>query len=195
MPVMDGFETTKAIRQGDPKKSKVPIIALTANATQKDFENCISAGMNDCITKPFTQEDLFQALTKYLGKKLTIKQRASVKTDKTIDTPVIDLSYLKKVSNNNTEFIQEIIASFLESMPKTVEDIKVQLDQKNWEQLSRVVHKIKPTITLMGIHQIKDKIVLLEQESKNGQNENTIQTLAEEVSQFLSRAIKSLRES
>lgn len=194
MPVMDGFETTKAIRQGDPKKSKVPIIALTANATQKDFENCITAGMNDCITKPFTQEDLFQALTKYLGRKLTVKQRAVAESSKTKDLPVIDLSYLKKVSNNNGQFIQEIVASFLESMPNTVEDIKTQLAQKNWEQLSRVVHKIKPTITLMGIHHLKDKIVLLEQESKNGQNENTIQELAEEVSLFLSRAIKSLRE-
>jgi PAS domain S-box-containing protein len=194
MPVMDGFETTKAIRQGDPKKSKVPIIALTANATQKDFENCITAGMNDCITKPFTQEDLFQALTKYLGRKLTAKQRAVAELSKTNDLPVIDLSYLKKVSNNNGQFILEIIASFLESMPNTVEDIKTQLAQKNWEQLSRVVHKIKPTITLMGIHHLKDKIVLLEQESKNGQNENTIQELAEEVSLFLSRAIKSLRE-
>lgn len=195
MPVMDGFETTKAIRQGDPKKSKVPIIALTANATQKDFENCLTAGMNDCITKPFTQEDLFQVLTKYLGRKLTVKQRLVAESSKTKDLPVIDLSYLKKVSNNNGQFIQEIVASFLESMPTTVEDIKIQLAQKNWEQLSRVVHKIKPTITLMGIHHLKDKIVLLEQESKNGQNEIIIQELAEEVSLFLSRAIKSLREA
>ncbi len=195
MPVMDGFETTKAIRQGDPKKNKVPIIALTANATQKDFENCLTAGMNDCITKPFTQEDLFQVLTKYLGRKLTVKQRLVAESSKTKDLPVIDLSYLKKVSNNNGQFIQEIVASFLESMPTTVEDIKIQLAQKNWEQLSRVVHKIKPTITLMGIHHLKDKIVLLEQESKNGQNEIIIQELAEEVSLFLSRAIKSLREA
>lgn len=195
MPVMDGFETTKAIRQGDPKKNKVPIIALTANATQKDFENCLTAGMNDCITKPFTQEDLFQVLTKYLGRKLTVKQRLVAESSKTKDLPVIDLSYLKKVSNNNGQFIQEIVASFLESMPTTVEDIKIQLAQKNWEQLSRVVHKIKPTITLMGIHHLKDKIVLLEQESKNGQNEIIIQELAEEVSLFLSRAIKALREA
>jgi PAS domain S-box-containing protein len=195
MPVMDGFETTKAIRQGDPKKSKVPIIALTANATQKDFENCMVAGMNDCITKPFTQEDLFQALTKYLGRKLTVKQRALTKDTKTNDTTVVDLSYLKKVSNNNGQFIQEIVSSFLESMPGTVVDIKEHLAQKNWEKLATVVHKIKPTITLMGIHHLKDKIVHLEQESKNGQNEAIIQELAEEVSQFLSRAIKTLQES
>jgi len=195
MPVMDGFETTKAIRQGDPKKSKVPIIALTANATQKDFENCMIAGMNDCITKPFTQEDLFQVLTKYLGRKLTVKQRNVGKDSQANNTTVVDLSYLKKVSNNNGQFIKEIVASFLESMPHTIEEIEEQLAQKNWEQLARVVHKIKPTITLIGIHHLKDKIVQLEQESKNGQDEVTIRELALEVNQFLSRAIKTLKES
>jgi PAS domain S-box-containing protein len=195
MPVMDGFETTKAIRQGDPKKSKVPIIALTANATQKDFENCMVAGMNDCITKPFTQEDLFQVLTKYLGRKLTVKQRNLGKDSQANNTTVVDLSYLKKVSNNNGQFIKEIVSSFLESMPHTIEEIKDQLAQKNWEQLARVVHKIKPTITLIGIHHLKDKIVQLEQESKNGQDEITIRELALEVNQYLSRAIKTLKES
>ena len=168
----------------------MPIIALTANATQKDFENCMVAGMNDCITKPFTQEDLFQVLTKYLGRKLTIKNRALTKSSKTNDTTVVDLSYLKKVSNNNGQFIKEIVTSFLESMPHSVEDINEQLATRNWGKLA---HKIKPTITLMGIHHLKDKIVQLEQESKNGQNEAIIQGLAEEVSQFLSRAIKTLK--
>jgi len=193
MPVMDGFETTKAIRQGDPKYNKVPIIALTANATQKDFENCISAGMNDCITKPFTQEDLFQALTKYLGKKLTVKKKSAPDGTPTTEISTVDLSYLRKVSNNNEQFIKEIVSAFLESMPATVSDIKTQLVKKDWDQLSRVVHKIKPTITLMGIHHLKDKIILLEKETKNGQNEDTIRELAGEVNKFLTSAIDSLR--
>jgi predicted component of viral defense system (DUF524 family) len=46
----------------------------------------------------------------------------------------------------------------------------------------------------MGIHHLKDKIVLLEQESKNGENEHTIKELAEEVSLSLSQAINSLKE-
>jgi len=193
MPVMDGFETTKAIRQGDPKHSKVPIIALTANATQKDFENCIAAGMNDCITKPFTQEDLFQALTKYLGKKLTVKKKSVAEASLNNEVAVVDLSYLRKVSNNNEQFIKEIVSAFLESMPTTVSDIEAQLVKKDWDQLARVVHKIKPTITLMGIHHLKDKIILLEREARNGQDEHTIQALASEVSKFLTHAIESLR--
>jgi PAS domain S-box-containing protein len=194
MPVMDGFETTKAIRQGDSKKSRIPIIALTANATQKDFEKCIAAGMNDCITKPFTQDDLFKSLTKNLGKKLIVKKnQTQEETRKKDEIPAIDLTYLKKVSNNNEEFIKEIISTFLETMPKTIEDIKANLADKNWIQVGKVAHKIKPTITLMGIHHLKDKILQLELETKDGCNEQLITNLAEEVNLYLNRAIDSLQ--
>lgn len=190
MPVMDGFETTKAIRKGDPGKSEVPIIALTANATQRDFEKCIAAGMNDCISKPFTQEDLLQILTKYLGTKLKkkVKPQESRQNDREFD-----LSYLIKVSDNNQEFIREIITTFLDSMPKTIEDIQIQLQRKNWTHLGKVIHKIKPSITLMGIHQLKDKIALLEHETRTNQDEQTIQGLATDVSQSLSKVIQSLQ--
>ena len=191
MPVMDGFETTKAIRQGDPKKKSVPIIALTANATQKDFEKCIAAGMNDCITKPFTQDDLLKTLTKYLGKKLPIKKKHSDNEGKTANAS-IDLTYLKKVSNNNQEFIQEIVNTFLETMPKAIEDIDTLTQEKNWIQLGKVIHKIKPTITLMGIHHLKDKVMDLELQTKDGTNEDSLISLAKEISLHLNRAIDTL---
>lgn len=193
MPVMDGFETTKAIRNGDPKKSKIPIIALTANATQKDFEKCIAMGMNDCITKPFTQDDLFKTLTKYLGKRLTNRQKSiSDQPFEATNTSAIDLTYLKKVSNNNQEFIQEIINTFLETVPKTIEDINMLVEEKNWVQLGKVIHKIKPTITLMGMHQLKVKLPQLELETKDTSNESLITSLSKEVNFHLSRAIDYL---
>lgn len=191
MPVMDGFETTKAIRKGDPLKNNVPIIALTANATQKDFEKCIAAGMNDCITKPFTQDDLLKTLTKYLGKKLTIKKKITPQEVKPVDAP-IDLAYLKKVSNNNQEFIQEIVNTFLGTIPTTISDINLLVQEKNWVQLGKVIHKIKPTVTLMGIHHIKDKIQQLEHETKDGYNEELMTNLSKEVSHHLTRAVDSL---
>ncbi len=191
MPVMDGFETTKAIRKGDPLKNNVPIIALTANATQKDFEKCIAAGMNDCITKPFTQDDLLKTLTKYLGKKLSIKKKPAAEEVKSVDAPV-DLAYLKKVSNNNQEFIQEIVNTFLGTIPTTISDINLLVQEKNWVQLGKVIHKIKPTVTLMGIHHIKDKIQQLEHETKDGFNEELMTNLTKEVSHHLTRAVDSL---
>ncbi|GIV30749.1 MAG: hypothetical protein KatS3mg029_0100 [Saprospiraceae bacterium] len=55
MPVMDGFEATQAIRTF----SKVPIIALTANASIPEQERCLQIGMNDYLTKPFKPEELY----------------------------------------------------------------------------------------------------------------------------------------
>ncbi|MBX2917530.1 MAG: response regulator [Cyclobacteriaceae bacterium] len=191
MPVMDGLETTKAIRQGDPKKRDVLIIALTANATQQDFQKCLDAGMNDCIIKPFTQQDLFNTLNKHLGRKVIAKKENSV--SKPEDEPLVDLTYLKKMSNNNQDFINEIVDTFLESMPANIEEIKVNARTDNWEQVAKVVHKIKPTISLMGIHSLKDKIAKLEQEAKLNPGSANSKTLTDEVTSILTLAIKSLQ--
>ncbi|MCX6288065.1 MAG: response regulator [Bacteroidetes bacterium] len=69
MPEMDGFESTRLIRQdADGKNNKTPIIALTANAMKGDKEQCIAAGMNDYISKPINPEEVFQTIEKYYSK-------------------------------------------------------------------------------------------------------------------------------
>ena len=53
MPVMDGIDATRAIRQlADPRKARVPIIAMTAQAFQGDADRCLAAGMNNYLSKP-----------------------------------------------------------------------------------------------------------------------------------------------
>ena len=64
MPVMNGFEATEAIRSFD---SRIPVIAMSANAYEKDVQACLDAGMNAHIAKPFQPEQLLKMLRKYLG--------------------------------------------------------------------------------------------------------------------------------
>ena len=70
MPVMDGFEATRRIRKARNakfgSKHRVPIIALTANAASGDRENCLAAGMDDYLTKPFSQGILLETLVRWL---------------------------------------------------------------------------------------------------------------------------------
>lgn len=67
MPIMNGYETAKNIREYEKKNNKqVPIIALTAYAMQSDREKCIDAGMDDYMSKPVIKNELFEMLEKYI---------------------------------------------------------------------------------------------------------------------------------
>ena len=68
MPIMNGYETSRAIRQLDGEYfKKLPIIAISANAYDDDVKQCLEAGMNDHIAKPFNPDDLMKLLHKYIN--------------------------------------------------------------------------------------------------------------------------------
>ena len=66
MPEMDGYMTTRLIRQLPEPHCNIPIIALTADAMKGDKEKCLEAGMNDYISKPFKLEEIENALKRYM---------------------------------------------------------------------------------------------------------------------------------
>ena len=67
MPVMDGYESTRAIRALDNDFAKnVPIIALTAASLESEIKKCIDAGMNDFIVKPMNHDDLIVMVTEHI---------------------------------------------------------------------------------------------------------------------------------
>ena len=65
MPVLDGFDATRAIRQDERGRRRTPIVALTANTTPEDRARCFESGMDDFLAKPVRVEDLQAALTKF----------------------------------------------------------------------------------------------------------------------------------
>jgi CheY-like chemotaxis protein len=68
MPVMDGFRATTAIRQKEKNTRKhIPVIGMTARATEGDRERCLEAGMDDYIPKPIQAIDVVDALDRFLS--------------------------------------------------------------------------------------------------------------------------------
>jgi PAS domain S-box-containing protein len=66
MPIMDGYQASRLIRESKAGES-LPIIALTANATAEERQECFAAGMNEVLTKPYQKTEIYNTLHKYLG--------------------------------------------------------------------------------------------------------------------------------
>jgi len=163
MPVMDGYETTKAIRMMETPQRNVPIIALTANATKTDVDKCMAAGMNSYLPKPFTPDDLYRKLFKDLN--ITPKEKVK-KKPVPAENKLYNLDYLKSVSGNNEEFIREMVLTFTQTIPPALEEMQFALENRQWEKLARVAHQIKPSFTLMGLNPLRNSILFIEENSK-----------------------------
>lgn len=66
MPHMDGLAATEAIRACQGHVASIPIVGLTANATESDRQSCLAAGMNDFVTKPVSAKQLDAAICRLL---------------------------------------------------------------------------------------------------------------------------------
>ncbi len=67
MPEMDGFEACREIRNRDQGGTRIPVIAITANAMKGDRERCLAAGMDDYVSKPFRQDVLKNMIEKWIS--------------------------------------------------------------------------------------------------------------------------------
>jgi PAS domain S-box-containing protein len=161
MPVMDGYEATRAIRILDGERKETPILALTANATKSDVQKCLASGMNDYLPKPFTPDDLYRKIVVDL--KIKARPTEEITAPKSL---TFDLSYLRSISNDNEDFIKEMMLTFVQTMPGIMEQMRTCVIEKNWEKLSRLAHQIKPSFTLMGIHTLRTDILFIEENGK-----------------------------
>ncbi|MCK6617986.1 MAG: ATP-binding protein [Cyclobacteriaceae bacterium] len=189
MPVMDGYESTRAIRLMEPPVGKIPIVALTANATKADVDKCMAAGMNTYLPKPFTPDDLYQKL--FIELKILPPKTLALQSN---TTPLYDLSYLRKVSGNSQPFIKEMIQTFLQSAPQLVNELDKLVNEKDWTGISKIIHQIKPSLTLLGIHSLKENAAQLEEEYKQGAPSEAIVTKLAHFTHKLRQAIDELTE-
>jgi len=92
MPVMDGYEATKLIKDGFDIKQTV-VIAITASAFEKQRENILSAGCDDFVAKPFTEQAIFDKLTEHLGVKFIYQTESDDLEDEIVDDSPQSLSF------------------------------------------------------------------------------------------------------
>ena len=105
-----------------------------------------------------------------------------------------DLGMLEQMANGNQDFIKNMVKTFLEQTPEAVEEITVHFGTKDWESLRGVAHKIKPSMEIMGIVELKEDIKLIELNAKNQENLEQMPDLIEKLNVLGDAVFDQLRE-
>ncbi|AZA64357.1 sensor histidine kinase [Chryseobacterium carnipullorum] len=188
MPEMDGIEATKIVRE--ELGIETPIIALTANAFKTEIDNCISAGMDDYITKPFIEENLLNIIHKY-----TKIQRRTNTTISNMSETLYDLKNIQILSRGDEDFIQKMLSIFISQTQETIPLVEKAFEEKDHAEIARLIHKIKPSIEGIGIYSIKEDVKQLEVLAKEQNTELfEMYALFESIKKTLTTAIIQLKE-
>jgi signal transduction histidine kinase/CheY-like chemotaxis protein len=146
MPEMDGYTATREIR--DTLKLNVPIIAMTAHAMAGEREKCISSGMNEHIPKPVRENMLYKVLTGFLGGEVFENNTHTLNGH---SYKVIDLAYMKEISNGDPSYEKLATNQFLSLVPEALELLLTASSDDNPALLKRIAHNLKSTISIMGL--------------------------------------------
>lgn len=176
MPIMNGFETTIAIRNSSNNDyNMIPIIAMTAHASHTESEKAIKIGMNDYIFKPFDPEILHEKILNYVKEYQELKEN-KVKT-KNNDIKLVDLSFIQEETFGDREILESILKSFLTDFDYYITHCETEIKNKNWEKVQAMTHKIKSSVSMFGIDDLIPLIANIDYKSKNNQNVEQIEEL------------------
>ncbi|QGT99592.1 hypothetical protein SYNTR_0999 [Candidatus Syntrophocurvum alkaliphilum] len=145
MPVMDGYETVQHIKNNN-NYNNIPVIALTAFASEDDTNKCLVAGCDYYLSKPISFKELYKAL------------RMFVKSDKS-----------KNNLNDNHDLLAHLLPEFIESMEELLNQLYDAIEHNDLENIKSISHDIKGTAGLYGykeLSSIADKLNTLTRNNK-----------------------------
>jgi CheY-like chemotaxis protein len=146
MPGMDGYTATRIIRE--ELKLGIPVIAMTAHAMEGEKEKCIRLGMDDHIAKPVRESEL----DRILGNYTKLSQGEGSPAFK-----VIDLDYMREISNGDAVYEKLVTEQFLHLMPRELEALSAAAGRYDPGEIRRIAHGIKTTISIMGLNALLDE--------------------------------------
>ncbi len=200
MPKMNGIEAAKYIRTQLKKPvCDIPIIAITANAYTEEHRKYIEAGITDTITKPFKSYLLFNKIIHVLG-----VSKASIENNykNLIDAEVIssteqkfyDLELIRNLTKNQKDSMIRMLEVFIEKSASELQQLNEFTDQKDWEKVASITHKMKPSFAYLSMKQLESLVQQIHHLSKSKDQLSVIPKLVQNVNSLLNFVIEQLKE-
>ena len=145
MPILDGLEATKYIRE--ELKLTTPIIGLSANAMREEVEICKQAGMNDYLVKPYSERSLVEVM-----KKWSAEEKVTPVEDVFIEQrEELDLSMLKQYVGNDTNVLKDVVSGYLQHLPPQLDRLELALVGADIIALRHELHQLKASMEIIGV--------------------------------------------
>ena len=177
MPVMDGYQASREIRSREAGGSRVPIIALTADAMKGTEQLCRDSGMDDYLTKPIDRDRLSEVINRYLT-------RSEKPQTESVDTAVeprleasvepVDWQRLMLTADNDRDFAGELVQLFIESGDSVLKDIRDALERGDMAALGRAAHSLKGSSANMCAGPASEAAARLEAAARAGAAEDLV---------------------
>jgi len=160
MPLMDGYESTRRIRAGEAASGRkpVPIVALTANALQGDREECLEAGMDEFLSKPFTLHKLQAMLQAVTGVTGEVNAPPPAPTPETTPepveeggAPVLDTMQIDELrAIGKPQIVRQAILLFLKQTSQKLDELDAAFESGDILAVEHVAHAIKSSSLSVG---------------------------------------------
>ncbi len=202
MPEMDGFSATAKIRQEESHLGQdvhVPIIALTANVQDGIKQECLAAGMDDYLSKPFSQEQLMTTLKRWLSPTQADSSEYGSSIDSDVNTPqeivleqepaieAVALQRIRALQRPGAiNVLNKVISLYLESAPPLVNNIIAAITRADGESLKQNAHSLKSSSSNLGALQLSNTCQQLERLGAEGDTATArelIDTLEQQLEQ------------
>ncbi|MGQ3130575.1 MAG: PAS domain S-box protein [Flavobacteriales bacterium] len=167
MPEMDGITATGLIRAEEHihKRAHTPIIAVTAGSVKGERERCIQAGMDGFITKPFEEKELIQLIQEHFKAEL-VKEPFGGTHDAEDEMyrfqKDFDLDLIREHFHDDLEYMQQTFTNFCRFNLPEIEKIQLAVQNNDTTETRRLLHKIKSNFVLIGLPQVHQSMVAVE---------------------------------
>lgn len=202
MPIMDGFEATRQIRL-NPRFSKLPILAMTANAMAGDKEKCLNAGMNDHIQKPIDVAGLFLTMAQWIKPKNQVlnitedEQKEEKSAENSLEIEGVDTEGALRRVGGNKKLLLKLLGRFIETQSNVVERIEMALDGNDMESAIREAHTIKGVAGNIGatfLYQCAENLEIVLKTGEVSTLSNALQTTQGELERLISTISDTLKQ-